>query len=343
MAPERKRSRPSLADVAKHAGVSVTTASFVLNERDDMRVSTPTADRVREAARILEYGRRVRGRNLARPLSLIGFVSDTIASDHFTGEMIRGALGAAAERGYGVVIAESTGARSLERSVVADLIARGVERFLYAAMSTQTTQVPAELADHLVVLLNCVSPERTRQAVVPDDRAAGALAAGTLLDAGHRDRIWLVGEEGESYAGKERYRGIAALLASRGLALSAHLPCRWWPPEARQAVSARLAAGADRPTAMIAMNDRVAMGIYQAAAAAGLSIPQDLSVISFDNSELAWWLSPGLTSIGLPYFEMGQRAVEALLGESGDDPLAPIPMPLHVRESIRTVSVLGVD
>ena len=82
------------------------------------------------------------------------------------------------------------------------------------------------------------------------------------------------------------------------------------------------------------MNDRIAMGVYQVAVDLRLRIPRDLSVVSFDNSELSWWLSPGLTSIGLPYFEMGQRSVEVLLGASTAGTVERLPMPLHERESV---------
>lgn len=337
MTPERKRPRATLADVAARAGVSVTTVSFVLNGRRDMRVSTPTANRVLEAARVLNYGRRVQHRaTFPRGLPVVGFISDTVASDHYAGEMIRGAIAAAADRGYGLFIAESTGARPFERGVVQDLVARGIEHFVYAAMSTRVVKVPEDLTERRLVLLNCVSRRPARQAVVPDERSAGALAASTLIDAGHTDAIWLVGEvRGAPYAGRDRHASIAAQLASQGLSLAAHLPCKWWPPDAREAVAAALASGNHpRPTAMIAMNDRVALGIYQAAGAAGLRVPEDLSVISFDNSDLAWWLYPGLTSLGLPYFDMGRRAIEVLLDPSATPETESMPMPLHVRDSI---------
>ena len=112
--------------------------------------------------------------------------------------------------------------------------------------------------------------------------------------------------------------------------------CRWWPPQAHVELGAALAASteAQRPTAVVAMNDRVAMGGYQAAADLRLRVPHHLSVVSFDNSELASWLSPGLTSIGLPYFEMGRRAVEVLLGATTNDTVVRVHMPLHQRESV---------
>ncbi|WP_407940091.1 substrate-binding domain-containing protein [Nakamurella leprariae] len=82
------------------------------------------------------------------------------------------------------------------------------------------------------------------------------------------------------------------------------------------------------------MNDRIALGAYQAAAEARLSIPDDLSVISFDDSDLAGWLRPGLTSAAIPHFELGRRAVERLLEPSLSPGIERVLMPLSERESV---------
>ena len=188
-----------------------------------------------------------------------------------------------------------------------------------------------------MVLLNCVDPTADAPAVVPDEPAAGRLVGSTLLEAGHERRIWLVGEKrGQSHAGRERHDAIVGVLRERGLRLARHLRCNWWPPAARAAMADALGAarGARRPSAVIAMNDRVALGVYQAAASFGLRIPDDLSVISFDNSDLAWWLEPGLTSVELPYYRMGERAVDAVIDGPASGGIDPLPMPLHERGSI---------
>jgi LacI family transcriptional regulator len=88
------------------------------------------------------------------------------------------------------------------------------------------------------------------------------------------------------------------------------------------------------PTAVIAMNDRVAMGVYQAAASSGLTIPEDLSVVSFDNSDLARWLTPGLTSLALPYFDLGRHAVDTLFLTEAAPAVRHLPMPLQERSSL---------
>ena len=151
----------------------------------------------------------------------------------------------------------------------------------------------------------------------------------------HSDRIWLAGElQTHTFAGDQRMAGMTDVLRSRALDLARHIECPWSPPDARQHLGDVFAGTDERPTAIIAINDRVALGVYQAAARDGLRVPDDLSVISFDNSDLAWWLDPALTSISLPYREMARRAVATLLDGSGQAVVEYVPMPLHTRESV---------
>jgi LacI family transcriptional regulator len=333
---EKRTDRVTLADVAQRAGVSTTTASFVLSGRQDMRISTGTADRVLQAARVLDYAPRLSPRSALVPgLPALGLISDTVATEPFAGEMIRGGIVAAAERGHSVIVAESEGARGLEAGLVKNLLDSGVGRFVYAAMATRRVVVPQAIQDKGLVLLNCLSSGTKAPAIVPDERAAGVLSVETLVAAGHGDRVWLVGEVVKrSYAGRERLAGITAAMQAHGLNLREHVECTWWPRDARVAMTDALAAGRARPSAVIALNDRVALGVYQALAAAGLRIPDDVSVISFDDSDLARWLHPELSSIALPHFDMGRRAVEVLLGAEPFGRIERVPMPLHSRDSV---------
>jgi len=195
MGTSRQRdSRVTIADVARRAGVSSTTVSFVLSGRD-MGISPTTADRVLAAARALGYHQTTRrGRTRGARMPVIAFVTDTVAADHYGGEMIRGAVQVAGEHNHGIVATDTQGRRHLEDEVVQGLIDRGVDQFVYAALSTRVTRLPDALLDRVTVLVNCEDPRSIATAIVPDESYAGALAARTLLDAGHTDRIWLVGQ-----------------------------------------------------------------------------------------------------------------------------------------------------
>jgi LacI family transcriptional regulator len=327
--------RVTLRDVADHAGVSPTTVSFVLSGRRDMRISAATEERVLQSARVLGYRRSLVPRATPEPGSpVIGLVSDTIGSESFAGEMIRGCIAAAAEHGHTVLMAESQGDPHLESAAIDSMLEHGVDRILYGTTGGRKVHLPRALRGRVVVLMNCLDEASPLPAVLPDEYAAGRLAADTLLSVGHSDRIWLVGETPrESWAGRRRLAGMRARLRSAGLTIARHVECVWWPEIARDAV---LDALQDQPmaTAIVALNDRVAMGIYQAAATHGLKIPDDLSVISFDNSDLARWLYPGLSSIALPHFDIGRRAVEILLDGRTASGTHTVPMPLNARRSI---------
>lgn len=334
-----RRGRVTLRDVAERAGVSVTTASFVLSGRHEMRISAATEERVFQAARTLDYRRRlVTGAALPTGAPAIGLISDVVASDAFAGEMLRGAIAAANDRGHVVLIADSEGADEIEESAVRALLSRGVTKFIYATLGTIEYRVPELLRDQALVLMNNVDPSLAAPAVLPDDHRAGRRAAQALIEAGHTTGIWIAGQvRPDAFAARRRLDGIRAGLRAGRLRPAGHIRCGWWPDETRQAVERKLRAGwweSDSPTAVIAMNDRAAMGVYQAVTGAGLRVPDDLSVISFDNSDLARWLHPALSSLDLPYFAIGQRAVELLL--SGDAPpeVHKLEMQLRARDSV---------
>jgi LacI family transcriptional regulator len=184
-----------------------------------------------------------------------------------------------------------------------------------------------------VVLLNCRAPGAA--CVIPDEVGAGRTAAEALLAAGYRDGIWLVGEPAPHvFASAERLRGIDEALRAAGVRPAGTVPSAWWPESAFEAFGAFLDGGHE-PAAVICVNDRVAMGVYQALAVRGRRVPDDLSVVSFDDSDLAVWLHPALSSVALPHRELAATAVDLLLREGGAPPGEHrVPMPLRRRESI---------
>ncbi|SEF89939.1 LacI family transcriptional regulator [Nonomuraea solani] len=333
-----QRTRVTLRDVAERAGVSTTTASFVLSGRRDMRISPATEERVVQAARTLDYRRRLVPRTPLPPgAPAIGVISDVVATEHFAGEMLRGCVAAATDQGHVVLMADSEGVDALEVSAVGALLGQGVRKFVYATMATAVHTVPQVLRGQRLVTMNNVDPTLEVPAVIPDDARAGRDAARALAEAGHTTGIWLVGQVlPRAPAARRRLTGVRAGLRAVGLRLAGHLQCGWWPDETRRALGGLFEAGwweRERPTAVIAMNDRAAMGVYQAAAAAGRRIPEDLSVISFDNSDLARWLHPALSSMDLPYFDLGRRAVELLLADEAEPRVRKLPMELRARAS----------
>ncbi|GAA0909194.1 LacI family DNA-binding transcriptional regulator [Virgisporangium ochraceum] len=327
--------RPArLVDVAARAGVSRTTASFVLSGRTDMGIAAATAERVRRAARELDYRPNLMSHGLrTRQTRTIALVSDTVVSEPYAGQLVYGALAAAAARGHRLFIGETGDDPALRAATVDDFLDRQVDGIVLAALSTGVISVPRAAHGRPLVLLNGTAARRRVCAVLPDERGAGRTAARALLDHGHRDGVYLVGERAPwLFAGRERLAGIVETLAGEGIGLAGTVDCYWWPEPAYEA-TARLLRDGVRPRAVICLNDRIAFGVYQALQEAGLVVPDDVSVVSFDDSDLARWLRPGLTSIALPHAEMGRRAVELLL-DGAPPTVERIPMPLAARSSV---------
>lgn len=221
--------RVTMADVARKAGVSPTTASFALSGRTDMRISDASRERVLEAARELGYRPNVTARSLrTKSTQTIGFVSDRITTTPFAGDVIRGAMEAARERDHLLFITEAGGDRAAESSLVHALLDRQVDAVIYASMFTRYVTPPKELFGRRVVLLNCLAPGFDAPSVVPDEFEAGRDAARALLAAGQSEGIWAIGghqavpatPEG-IIAGNERMRGLEESFGRAGHAWKA--------------------------------------------------------------------------------------------------------------------------
>ena len=205
--------RATLLQVAQRAGVSRSTASFVLAGRHlDMRISEDARQRVLRAAQELDYRPNLMARSLRTKVTrTVALVSDTIASDPYAGRAIHGALAAAVAHGHLLFIGETEGDAVVEEKLISDFLDRQVDAFIYASMFTRHVRLPKLLKGRPVVLLNCLTRgvRQAHHAVIPDELEAGWNAARVLLEAGHRDGIHLVGNSAERvFAGRERLAGI---------------------------------------------------------------------------------------------------------------------------------------
>src|SRR4051812_34672781 len=240
--------RATLLQVAQRAGVSRSTASFVLAGRHlDMRISEDARQRVLRAAQELDYRPNLMARSLRTKVTkTIALVSDTLASDPYAGRAIHGSLAAAVAHGHLLFIGETEGDPVIEEQLISDFLDRQVDAFVYASMFTRYVRLPKLLRGRPVVLLNCLTrgARPAQHAVIPDEVAAGWTAARTLLEAGHRNGIHLVGTPAERvFAGRERMAGIRDGLAAAGTRLTGVVECDWWPGSAYDAVRRALAQG----------------------------------------------------------------------------------------------------
>jgi len=329
--------RATLADVAQLAGLSTTTVSMVLNDRPNTRLSQDAADRVRSAAAKLNYrpNPAARGLRLGKTRT-VGFISDEVTITRYASAMIRGLLEEAEKRDHTVLISESGRRADRIASALDLMLDRQADGIVFGLMGAKQIDVPV-LPELPVVIANATSTPG-HPCVLPDEYRAGYDAAKYLLDRGHR-RIGFIGrseallDPALSATIGSRYAGLDAAMAEAGVSFAHQVDGRYWEPDFGYAGAREILDQAD-VTAIVSANDRVALGVYQAAQERGLRIPDDLSVISFDDEYLASYLRPKLTTMQIPYLEIGRTALQLLLdGDAPDRTL--VPMPLKERSSVR--------
>ncbi|WP_127843036.1 LacI family DNA-binding transcriptional regulator [Actinomyces wuliandei] len=340
------RPRVRAADVAAAAGVSATAVSFVLNGRDVGNIAPATRQRVLQAAEELGYRPNYVARSLRRSTtSSIGLVTDAFASSPFGGRLLAAAT-ETAEAADHVLLMMDLGHRTDQvAEAIAALESRQVDAIIYAAMGfTRLDEVPASRVP--LVLANCVARGPGHPSVSPDDAGGATAALRHLADLGHSRVAMLCGhytpgaEETEvgNVSGPIRWQAFSAAAEEAGV--QAHHVGRGWSiSDGHAAATQALDAPASRrPTAFFAVCDRVAAGALLAATRLGLTVPEDLSLVGFDDQEaLAEKLVPPLTTVALPHARMGEAAVElAVTVARGKQPAQPhqvLPCPLIIRGS----------
>lgn len=302
-------------DVAKAAGVSQTTVSFVVNNVADANISQETRDRVWAAVKALGWRPNAMARSLSlRRSQTIGLISDEVATSPHAGQIIQGAQDAAWARTKMLLVVNTGSNPELEHAAVEMLLERQVEGMIYATMYHRPVEPAPAYAQAPTVLLDCFSPDRALPSVVPDEEQGGYDATMYLIRHGHR-RIGFVNNSGPIPATLGRMAGYQKALAETGMLFDPQL-VRTCPSVAAESYRSTLdlLQQAERPTALFCFNDSMAMGAYEAIKQLGLAIPKDIAVIGFDNLELiAAQLNPPLTTLALPHYEMGQWAVEYVI------------------------------
>ncbi|HEU5016167.1 MAG TPA: LacI family DNA-binding transcriptional regulator [Roseiflexaceae bacterium] len=327
-------------DVARAAGVSQTTVSFVVNNAPNTTIPQETRDRVWSAVEELGW----RPNAMARSLSLqrsntIGLISDEIATSSHAGRIIQGAQAAAWAHNKMLLVINTDNNREVEHAGLEMLLERQVEGIIYATMYHHEVAPPHPRGQVPIVLLDCYATDHSLPSVVPDEVQGGRTATELLLRKGHR-RIGFVNEIGPIAAMVGRLEGYKQALASFGVPFDANLVRSGASIAANgYRCALELMQLPDRPTALFCFNDSMAMGAYDAVKQLGLTIPNDVAIIGFDNLEvIAAQLQPPLTTMELPHYEMGQWAVHYLLDHADDAQPEPvqhaIACPLIERNSV---------
>ena len=316
LAPAAVARRPTIRDVARRAGVSLGTVSNALNRPDV--VAPETLARVRAAIETSGFVRSSAARQLRAGTSrTIGVLILDVANPFFT-DMVRGVESTLVEQGYMLVLCSTDDSvdkerrylRMLEEHRVDGILATPVERDIASLTALRSRGLP-------VVLLDRRAPSRSLCSVTVDDARGGELAAGHLLALGHR-KIAFVNGPGAIRQCADRLRGIRHALRLAGLEPKAALVevgVRSLTAESGETAVGRLRAAAPDATAVICANDLLALGVLKGFARAGVRVPEDVSLVGYDDVAFSSMLSPPLTSIRQPTVALGATAAALLLEE----------------------------
>lgn len=334
--------RVTMTDVARLAACSQSTVSVVLNNTPGIRISKATRERVIEGARELGYEIIPGHAALTDRPRQIAIVFDRIATSPEAVVSIDGAREAAWSTGHVVTIAQTLNDPEIEPITIDAMLRNGVDALIYATIMTRKVVVPTPLyaARIPVILLNCYSDDRAFASVCPGEVAGGHRATDALIRAGHR-RIAIITGEMWMDAARDRLRGYRQALATADIPYDPALVREGnWQTSAGYEHTHALMRLAKPPTAIFCSNDRMAVGCYEALKETGRAIPDDVSVIGYDDEEVARHLAPPLTTLVLPHREMGRWAIDRALATDATAPAAKHPIaklecPLIRRDSIR--------
>ncbi|HVO53018.1 MAG TPA: LacI family DNA-binding transcriptional regulator [Solirubrobacterales bacterium] len=334
----------TIKDVAKLAGVDTSTVSRVLRDDPQQAVRPETRERIKDAARMLRYRPNAVGRSLrTRRTDTFAVVVPRLDNPGFI-EVIQGIQIEAARQGKLVMLVERIAAAAESTSsprnqdLLASLVLDGRVDGLIAAFATIDDQLVTGLAERQVplVLVNRRMPG-VRGSVAVDDEAGAALATQQLLDLGHRD-IAFVGFEPETDTSRRREAGYRSAMEKAALTvdprrLAVGGPSKQGGADATETILRR--DPGSRPTGIVVSNLLGALGALVSVRAAGLRVPEDVSIVAFNDHDLAEDTNPPLTTVRMPNIEMGRQAmgliVQAAAGLEVGDMMVTEPAP-HVVE-----------
>jgi len=296
-------------DVAALSGVSIATVSRTL--REPHRVSEDTRDRVLAAVRELDYRPNRAASSLRRGRTgVIALLVPDIENPYFAA-LTKGAQALSRQRGYGLVVVDTTESPEIEFEEISALRSQ-IDGIILASSRLASDRL-AEIASTMTCVL--INRDLSEQGVFPptvtiDERAGGGAAVRHLYDLGHRHIAYVGGPAGSWSQGRraEAIRDAAGALDGVVLTEAGN-----FSPDADGGRAAAMQVPRSGTTAVIAYNDLQALGLLARWTEAGVRVPEDISLVGFDNTFVAGLSSPRLTSVGADLREFGESAVELLL------------------------------
>jgi LacI family transcriptional regulator len=310
---EEHSNAPTMRDVARHAGVSTATVSHVINHTRP--VSDELRERVHTSMELLGYQRNAIARALrSRQSHTIGVIVPD-SSNPFFAEVAKGIEEGVLEQEYSLILCDSNNDLGRVLLHTKNLSAKQVDGIIYATSGEDFESIRSLLGDTVaVVAFDLDTPGFAADAVLWDNFRAGQTATQHLVDLGHRRIACITGPSRQSLR-RERELGYRQVLTNAGIPVDDSLVREgdFQPMSGYRHALSLLQHPEDRPSAIFACNDLMAMGVLRAAHELGVIVPDDLSVIGFDGIYLTSFTTPTLSTIRLPRFDMGRQAAHLLL------------------------------
>lgn len=326
-----------MLDVARAAGVSQSTVSFVLNDRHDIVIASATRERVLTVARDIGYRFNRRARELRlRHSTTIGIVSHGVASQPYAGQMLAGLQRTARDSGFICMIVDLDSDSESDEEVVAELVDRDIAGLVHASAATHAVAAPYSSDEVRTLFAGCwpSAGSSGEGLILPDDVGGGRAAADHIFTLGHRDVVFLGGVK-DAPATRDREHGFDDAVKERGLRPDDFLRVFGnYDIDSGYRLVRSLFADR-RPTALVCGNDQMALGALLALHEIGLRVPDDVSLVGYDDQEeFADSTHPRLTTVSLPHYEIGRRAASVIMASPLPEPIdEAVPCELVVRDS----------
>lgn len=327
----------TLVEVAKAAGVSVSTASRALSGSTHP-LKEETRSRILSLANEMGYTPNLVARSLqSQKTYTVGVVADRITTP-FAGLTIQGLQDSLRRLGYSISVVNSNRDFDAAAEAVQAFQSRRVDGIIVinAWLHKYNNALSDLVRTKPHIFVNRIFDQIEHNCVEPDDRVGGQLATRHLINLGHR-RIGYINGLANWKEAQNRQAGYQDELHGYGLAVDPNLIKQGdWSVDSGFQATAELMTLAEPPTAIFAANDLLAMGAIYAVQAKGLSVPGDVAVVGYDDRDFAGWIRPALTTVRLPSYEMGQTAAQLLLKQLSGEELhdaVKIPGELIIRQS----------
>jgi LacI family transcriptional regulator, galactose operon repressor len=307
----------TIKDIARESGYSIATVSRVLN-KSTYPVRTSVRERILETADTMGYHPNLVARSLRTDqTNTVGILVDDLLSP-FTPPVVRGIQDQLKEKNFIGLIVNSDWDLEQEEAGIVSLLSRPVDGIIFVEYSHLTSSEALTKANKPGVFVHRLFGTPIKNSVVPDDIYGASLAVDHLIRLGQRSIAYINGPE-NWHNSKERLEGYKNTLEKYGIPLVEE----WiqpgdWEVEGGYRGAQNLLQLSNRPTAIFAANDLMALGAIYAIQDAGLSVPDDIAVVGYDNREFTWIVRPNITTVVMPVYEMGRIAAEILLQQIAD-------------------------